>query len=160
MYCKHHYYVLRFLCKVNYDSNKFIHVPTYSYNEAMRLLELAGVVFNRMFENLNKWHVLVWISIIKTNNELSIYGNKLHWFFFNHNASTLYSKNMNANFRKYYLIPCLITKFGIIAHVILLIAHVLPLTAHCSRLIAHVLASFYCMISCMTLLQNIMQNTM
>jgi len=41
---------------------------------------------------------------------------------------------MSANFRKYYLKPCPITKFGIIAHV-------LPLTAHCSRLIAHVLAS-------------------
>jgi hypothetical protein len=55
---------------------------------------------------------------------------------------------MSANFRKHYLKPCPITKFGIIAHVLLLIAHVLPLiahvlplTAHCSQLIAHVLAS-------------------
>ena len=90
----------------------------------------------------------MWISIIKTSNGLSINGNKLPSLFFNHNVSTLYSKNINANFRKYYLIPCPITKFGIIAHVILIIAHVypviahvLPLAAHCSRLIAHVLAS-------------------
>jgi hypothetical protein len=55
---------------------------------------------------------------------------------------------MSANFRLYYLKPYPITKFGIIADVLLLIAHVLPLTAHvlpliahCSRLIAHVLAS-------------------
>jgi hypothetical protein len=44
VYCKHFYYVFRFLCKVNYDSDKFIHAPKYSYNEIMRLLELAGVV--------------------------------------------------------------------------------------------------------------------
>jgi hypothetical protein len=44
VYCKHLYYVFRFLCKVDYDSDKFIHAPTYSYNEVMRLLELAGVV--------------------------------------------------------------------------------------------------------------------
>ena len=41
---------------------------------------------------------------------------------------------MNANFRKHYVKPFPITKFGIIAHVLLLIAH-------CSWLIAHVLAS-------------------
>jgi hypothetical protein len=29
---------------VNYDSDKFIHAPMYSYNEVMQLLELAGVV--------------------------------------------------------------------------------------------------------------------
>jgi hypothetical protein len=44
VYCKHLYYVFRFLCKMNYDSDKFIHAPTYSYNEVMRLLKLAGVV--------------------------------------------------------------------------------------------------------------------
>ena len=32
---------------------------------------------------------------------------------------------MSANFRKHYLKPCPITKFGIIAHVLPLIAHVL-----------------------------------
>jgi len=36
VYCKHLYYVFRFLCKVNYDSDKFIYTPTYSYNEVMR----------------------------------------------------------------------------------------------------------------------------
>jgi hypothetical protein len=44
MYCKHFYYVFRFLCKVDSDSDKFIHAPTYTYNEVMRLLELAGIV--------------------------------------------------------------------------------------------------------------------
>ena len=44
MYCKHLYYVFRFLCKVDYESDKFIHAPTYTYNEVMCLLELAGVV--------------------------------------------------------------------------------------------------------------------
>ncbi len=44
MYCKHLYYVFIILCKVDYESNKFIHAPTYTYNEVKRLLELAGVV--------------------------------------------------------------------------------------------------------------------
>ena len=44
VYCKHLYYVFKFFCKVNYDCDKFIHAPTYSYDEVMRLLELAGVV--------------------------------------------------------------------------------------------------------------------
>ena len=44
VYCKHCYYVFRFLCKVDYDSDKFIHASTCSYNEVMRLLELVGVV--------------------------------------------------------------------------------------------------------------------
>jgi hypothetical protein len=44
MYCKHLYYVFRFLYKVDYDSVKFIHAPTYFYNKVMWLLELAGVV--------------------------------------------------------------------------------------------------------------------
>ena len=33
-----------FLCKVDYDNNKFIYAPMYTYNEVMRLLELACVV--------------------------------------------------------------------------------------------------------------------
>ena len=44
VYCKHLYYVFRILCKMDYDSEKFIHPPMYPYNEVMRLLELAGVV--------------------------------------------------------------------------------------------------------------------
>ena len=34
----------RFLCKVDYSNNKFIHTPTYSYNEVMGLIELASVI--------------------------------------------------------------------------------------------------------------------
>ena len=40
--CKH-LYVFRYLCKVDYATDKFIHAPTFSYNEVMRLLEFAGV---------------------------------------------------------------------------------------------------------------------
>ena len=43
VYCKHLYYVFRFLCKVDYESDKFIYAPTYTYNEVMCLLELAGI---------------------------------------------------------------------------------------------------------------------
>ena len=44
MYCKHLHYVFGFLYKVDYESDKFIHAPTYTYNEVMRLLELVGIV--------------------------------------------------------------------------------------------------------------------
>ena len=33
VYCKHLYYVFKFLCKVDYESHRFIHAPTYIYNE-------------------------------------------------------------------------------------------------------------------------------
>ena len=36
-------YVFRLLCKVDYDSDKFIHPPIFYYNEVM-LLELIVVV--------------------------------------------------------------------------------------------------------------------
>ena len=36
--------MFRFLCKVDYGSDKFIHAPTYSYNEVRQLLELAVLV--------------------------------------------------------------------------------------------------------------------
>ena len=61
---------------------------------------------------------------------------------------------MSANFRKYYLKPCPITKFGIIAHVLSLISHVLLLTAHVftahrspSLLVAHKIASLQWQVS-------------
>ena len=44
MYCKHLYYVFRFLCKMDYKSDNFIHAPTYTYNKFMQLLELVVVV--------------------------------------------------------------------------------------------------------------------
>jgi hypothetical protein len=44
VYCKHLHYVFRFLCKVDYERDKFIHAPTYTYNEVIRLLELVGIV--------------------------------------------------------------------------------------------------------------------
>ena len=44
VYCKHLYYVFRFLCKVDYESDKFIHAPTYMQNEVMHLLELIGLL--------------------------------------------------------------------------------------------------------------------
>ena len=44
VYYKHLYYVFRFLCKVDYESDKFIHAPTYTYNEVIQLFELVGIV--------------------------------------------------------------------------------------------------------------------
>ena len=44
IYYKHLSYMFRFLCKVDYESDKFIHAPTYTYNEVMRLLEFVGIV--------------------------------------------------------------------------------------------------------------------
>ena len=44
VYCKHFYYVFKSMWIVDYDSDKFIHAPTYSYDEVMRLLELVSVV--------------------------------------------------------------------------------------------------------------------
>ena len=41
--CKHLYHVFVNLCKVDYATYKLIHASTFSYNEVMRLLELAGV---------------------------------------------------------------------------------------------------------------------
>ena len=38
------YFMFRFLCKGDYESDNFIHAPMYIYNEVMRLLELAGIV--------------------------------------------------------------------------------------------------------------------
>ena len=35
--------MFRYLCKVNYDNDKFIHGPTYTYNEVLWLLELVDV---------------------------------------------------------------------------------------------------------------------
>jgi hypothetical protein len=63
VYCKHLYYVFRFLCKLNYDSDKFIHAPTYSYNEVMRLLEFVGVV-ERLGVHFTK-HVRVYVNAQK-----------------------------------------------------------------------------------------------
>lgn len=44
VYYKHLCYVFRFMGKVDYESDKFIHAPTYTYNEVMRLLDLASFV--------------------------------------------------------------------------------------------------------------------
>ena len=42
MYYKFLYYVCRFLCKVDYERDKFVIAPTYTYNEIMWALELAN----------------------------------------------------------------------------------------------------------------------
>lgn len=49
MYFRDLHYVSKLLCKVNYNNNKFIHAPTYTYNKVMRLLELVGVVVQYWF---------------------------------------------------------------------------------------------------------------
>ena len=44
MYYKYFYYVFRFLCKVIYNNDKFIHASKDSYNEIMLLFEFGGVI--------------------------------------------------------------------------------------------------------------------
>lgn len=44
VYCKHLYYVFKFLCKVDYNNDKFISAQTYAFNKVIRLLKLAGIV--------------------------------------------------------------------------------------------------------------------
>jgi hypothetical protein len=44
VYSKHLYYVFRFLCKVDYEIDKFIHAPTYTFNEVMQRLKLTSIV--------------------------------------------------------------------------------------------------------------------
>ena len=44
VYFKHMYFEFRFLSKVNYVNDKFIHAPTYTYNKVIRLIKLVGVV--------------------------------------------------------------------------------------------------------------------
>lgn len=36
--------IILILCNVDYNNKKFIHAPTYIYNEVTHLLELVGVV--------------------------------------------------------------------------------------------------------------------
>ena len=67
MYCKHLYYEFIFLFKVNYNNDKFMHTPTYTYNEVMQLLEHVGVV-----EHNNVLHVHL-PTYIFTGSLLSIY---------------------------------------------------------------------------------------
>ena len=56
MYCKHLYYVFRFLCNVGENNDKFIHTPMRHMN--LLVLWSVGsapsVMFNRMFDNVNK----------------------------------------------------------------------------------------------------------
>jgi hypothetical protein len=43
VYCKHFYHVSRYLWKVDYTMDMFIHAPTLSYNEVMLVLKLVIV---------------------------------------------------------------------------------------------------------------------
>ena len=42
--CKHFYFLFTYFSKLDFQKDKFMHAPTYSYNEVMRMMELAGVV--------------------------------------------------------------------------------------------------------------------
>ena len=85
MYCKHLYYVFWFLCKVDYESDKFIHIPTTRSCDYLNLLVLysvssiASFLLSHMYKNVTKWHVLVWVFIIKnlwTEVFKMIHGNR------------------------------------------------------------------------------------
>lgn len=39
--CKHLYYLFRYVCKADETTDKFIHAPTFNYNEVMCLFELV-----------------------------------------------------------------------------------------------------------------------
>ena len=42
--CKHLYYVFRFLCKLDYKVDTFIHAPTLSMDEVQQILVAAGII--------------------------------------------------------------------------------------------------------------------
>lgn len=44
LYCKDLYYVFRFMCYVDYNNDKFMYPPTYTYNKVMWLSHMVGVV--------------------------------------------------------------------------------------------------------------------
>ena len=44
IYCKNVYYIFRYICKMDYKVDTFMHAPSYSYNEVMQVLELAAVI--------------------------------------------------------------------------------------------------------------------
>ena len=41
--CKHIYYIFRYVCKMDYKEDTFLHAPSFSYNEVLNVLESAGV---------------------------------------------------------------------------------------------------------------------
>jgi hypothetical protein len=42
--CKHLYYLFRYFCKMNPEKDKFIHSPSFSFNEVKLLLSRAGII--------------------------------------------------------------------------------------------------------------------
>ncbi len=42
--CKHLYYLFRYFCKMNVIEDKFIHAPSYSFNELKQLLVRAKII--------------------------------------------------------------------------------------------------------------------
>jgi hypothetical protein len=42
--CKHLYYLYRYFCKMDVNEDKFIHAPSYSFNELKVLLVRAGII--------------------------------------------------------------------------------------------------------------------
>jgi hypothetical protein len=42
--CKHLYYIFRYFCKMNCEGDKFIHSPSFSFNEVKQLLIQAQII--------------------------------------------------------------------------------------------------------------------
>ena len=42
--CKHLYYLYRYFCKMDIQKDKFIHAPSYSFNEVKELLVQGGMI--------------------------------------------------------------------------------------------------------------------
>ena len=121
------------------------HTPPIRSCNYLSLLVLWNVssdlsfTFGHMFSNISKWHVLVWIVIIKINNGLVVLGTihsiRRSSFFLLQNVSMLRLKDcktMNVNFGICTLKLCPISKFGIVIHLLHLTACGLPLTTYCS----------------------------
>ena len=49
IYCKHMYYILQYLCKIDYKVDTFMHAPSYSYNEVMQIFELVAVIGSQAY---------------------------------------------------------------------------------------------------------------
>lgn len=56
VFCKHLYYIFKYMCNVDYATDKFIHAPTFIYNEVMCLLELACVA-KQAYCYDSDWHI-------------------------------------------------------------------------------------------------------
>jgi hypothetical protein len=44
IYCKYLYYIFRYLCKLDYKKNTFIHAPTLNWDEVKQVFVVAWII--------------------------------------------------------------------------------------------------------------------